>query len=177
MRRFVFLLPVLLFVGILAGFVVGLKRDPALLPSQLIGKPLPALALPAVRPGDVGLTNADFQDGPALLNVFGSWCISCRMEHPFLMKLRAEGVTIHGVDWNDPPEKGAAWLAQFGDPYARVGNDPKSKTAVDLGVTGAPETFVVDRHGRVRYKQVGPISQDVWDTTLAPLMQRLRNES
>src|SRR5262249_13730917 len=148
MKRIVYILPVVVFVGVILGFVFGLRRDPSMLPSQLIGKPLPPMNLAAVRPNDAaGLTNADFQDGPVLLNVFGSWCYACRFEHPFLMKLRSEGVVIHGVDWNDPPEKGAAWLQQFGDPYARIGNDPNSKTAVDLGVTGAPETFVVDRHG------------------------------
>lgn len=177
MKRLVAIIPVVLFMLVLAGFVVGLQRDPAFLPSQLIGKPLPEFNLPAVREGDVGLTNADLKGEPALLNVFGSWCVSCRIEHPFLMRLRAQGVLIHGIDWNDPPEKGAAWLGQFGDPYVRVGNDPKSHSAVDLGVTGAPETFIVDRHGRVRYKQVGPIDQDVWDTKLEPLMRKLRSES
>lgn len=177
MKRFLAIAPAIVFVAVLIGFAVGLRRDPSLLPSQLIDKPLPAMNLPAVRPGDVGLTNAHFQGEPVLLNVFGSWCYACRFEHPFLMRLQAEGVTIHGMDWNDPPEKGAAWLAQYGDPYTRVGNDPVSKTAVDLGVTGAPETFVVDRHGRVRYKQVGPIDAETWERKIKPLMQRLRSES
>ena len=177
MRRFLALAPALVFVLVILGFVVGLQRDPSLLPSLLVGKPLPQMALGPVREGDVGLTNADLTGEPTLVNVFGSWCVSCRVEHPFLMRLRAQGVRIHGVDWKDAPADGAAWLNQFGDPYVRVGNDQVGRTAIDLGVTGAPETFIVDKRGRVRYKQVGPITPEVWDTKIGPLMERLKRES
>jgi cytochrome c biogenesis protein CcmG/thiol:disulfide interchange protein DsbE len=176
-RRLLAIAPALAFVLVILGFVVGLRHDPSLLPSTLIGKPLPQMALAPVRAGDVGLTNADLVGEPSLVNVFGSWCVSCRIEHPFLLSLRAQGVRVHGVDWKDAPADGAAWLNQFGDPYARVGNDQAGRTAIDLGVTGAPETFIVDRRGRVRYKQVGPITQEVWDEKIGPLMDRLRDES
>jgi cytochrome c biogenesis protein CcmG/thiol:disulfide interchange protein DsbE len=86
-------------------------------------------------------------------------------------------VRIHGVDWKDAPADGAAWLNQYGDPYVRVGNDQVGRTAIDLGVTGAPETFIVDRRGRVRYKQIGPITPEVWDQKIGPLMERLKRES
>lgn len=175
MRRLLFLLPVGLFVGVLAAFAAG--RDPALLPSMLIDRPLPAFALLPVRPGDVGLKTTDLTGKPSLLNVYGSWCVSCRVEHPMLMRLKAEGVPIHGVDWKDEPAEGARWLADHGDPYVKTGNDQLGRTAIDLGVTGAPETFVVDAHGRVRYKHVGPISPEQWSRTLKPLMDRLRAES
>lgn len=177
MKRILALAPVVAFVLVIAGFVVGLQRDPSLLPSMLIGKPLPAMTLAPVRVGDQGLTNADLAGQPSLVNVFGSWCVSCRIEHPVLMRLRAEGVTIHGVDWKDAPADGAAWLNRYGDPYERVGNDQVGRTAIDLGVTGAPETFVVDKRGRVRYKQVGPITREVWDEKIGPLMERLKRES
>jgi cytochrome c biogenesis protein CcmG/thiol:disulfide interchange protein DsbE len=177
MRRLLAIAPALAFVLLILAFVVGLRHDPSLLPSMLIGKPLPQMALAPVREGDVGLTNADLVGEPSLVNVFGSWCVSCRIEHPFLLSLRAQGVRVHGVDWKDAPADGAAWLNQFGDPYARVGNDQAGRTAIDLGVTGAPETFIVDRRGRVRYKQIGPITQEVWDEKIGPLMDRLRDES
>jgi cytochrome c biogenesis protein CcmG, thiol:disulfide interchange protein DsbE len=177
MKRWLAIVPAVVFVAVIVGFVVGLRRDPSILPSQLIDQPLPPFDLPAVREGDVGLKSSEIAGEPMLLNVWGSWCVSCRIEHPVLMRLKSEGVIIHGVDWKDPPEKGAAWLAQFGDPYTRVGNDNPGRTAIDLGVTGAPETFVVDRKGRVRYRQVGPITREVWDEKIGPLMQKLRNES
>jgi len=177
MRRLLAIAPALVFVLVVVGFALGLQRDPSILPSMLVGKPLPRFALPPVRADDVGLASGDLTGEPALLNVFGSWCVSCRLEHPVLMRLRAEGVPIHGVDWKDAPADGARWLAEQGDPYVRVGADPGGRTAIDLGVTGAPETFIVDRRGRVRYRQVGPITREVWDEKIAPLMERLRRES
>jgi cytochrome c biogenesis protein CcmG/thiol:disulfide interchange protein DsbE len=177
MKRLLAIVPAVVFVAVVIGFVIGLRRDPSILPSQLIGKPLPVFALAPVRPDDAGLNSAELTGEPVLLNVFGSWCVACRIEHPELMRLRAEGVTIHAIDWKDPPGKGAAWLAQYGDPYHKVGADQRGRTIIDLGVTGAPETFVIDKRGRVRYRQVGPITREVWDETLAPLMDKLRRES
>jgi cytochrome c biogenesis protein CcmG/thiol:disulfide interchange protein DsbE len=176
MRRLMFLAPVVLFLGLIVVFALGLRRDPSLIPSALINKPLPAFDLPPVRASGPGLKTADFKGEPALLNVFGSWCVTCREEHPMLMQLKAQGVVIHGLDWRDDPAAGARLLAEQGDPYTLVGNDRSGRTGVDLGVTGAPETFVVDRHGRVRYKQVGEIDAETWTRTLAPLMEKLRAE-
>jgi cytochrome c biogenesis protein CcmG/thiol:disulfide interchange protein DsbE len=176
MKRLIFILPLALFAVLAVAFVFGLRRDPGKLPSMLIDKPLPAFTLAAVR-GDRGLASADFQGEPALLNVFASWCVACRIEHPLLMRLRGEGVPIHGLDWKDEPADGAAWLAEHGDPYRLAGNDLSGRTGIDLGVTGVPETFVVDRHGRVRYKHIGPIEPNDWERTILPLMQRLRAES
>jgi cytochrome c biogenesis protein CcmG, thiol:disulfide interchange protein DsbE len=178
MKRLLFIAPVLLFVLLAAGFMVGLRRDPAAIPSALIDKPLPAFALAPVRENDIGLASSELRGEPMLLNVFGSWCVACRLEHPMLMKLRAEGVPIHGIDWKEKQSAdGLRWLEQYGDPYVRVGADPTSRTIIDLGVTGAPETFVIDRQGRVRFKQVGPISREVWEQKIGPLMQKLRSES
>ena len=112
-----------------------------------------------------------------LLNVFASWCVACVIEHPMLLRLQAQGVTIHGLDWKDEPAAGAEWLAQRGNPYTLIGSDPRGRTGIDFGVTGAPETFVIDGHGRVRYRHVGPITPEVWAKTLQPMMDRLETET
>lgn len=176
MRRVYFLAPVALFALLILAFTIGLQRDPSKLESVLIDKPVPAFALPPVRPGDSGLRTADFSGEPALLNVFASWCVACRVEHPMLMRLKTQGVIIHGLDWKDEPVDGAQWLADHGDPYRLVGNDRTGRTGIDLGVTGAPETFVIDRRGRIRYKHIGPIEPSDWEGKIKPLLDRLRTE-
>ena len=112
----------------------------------------------------------------SLVNIFGSWCVACRIEHPFLMRVKAEGlVAIYGIDWREKdPDAGPAWLAKYGDPYTLVGDDPESKAAIAFGVTGAPETFIVDAAGMIRYKHVGPITPDIWEERLWPIVQDLR---
>jgi cytochrome c biogenesis protein CcmG/thiol:disulfide interchange protein DsbE len=178
MKRVLFVLPVVGFVVLLAVFFAGLGRDPRALPSAFVGKPLPAFAAPPVRPGDVGLSNTDFQAGePKLLNIFASWCGPCRVEHPVLMRLSREGVPIHGLDWKEAAPAGLQWLTDNGDPYARVGSDPTGRTGIEFGVAGVPETFVIDKHGKVRYRHVGAVTPDVWETKLRPLMEKLRSES
>lgn len=177
MRRLYFLLPILLFAAVIAAFVVGLGRDPSKLPSTMIDKPLPVFDLPPVRAGDSGLKSADIQGEPRLLNVFASWCVSCRVEHPLLLALKARGVPIDGLDWMDKADAASAYLVANGDPYARVGNDQPGRAGIDLGVAGVPETFIVDRRGKVRYKQIGPITEDDWKGTISPLLERLRAES
>ncbi len=177
MKRVIFILPVLVFAGVIGAFVDGLQRDPSQIPSVLIDRPLPQFDLPGVNRGAPGFATQEFKGEPKLLNVFASWCGACRQEHPFLMGLKDQGVLIYGLDWKDKPADGAAWLVEFGDPYTKTANDENGRTGIDLGVTGAPETFVVDRRGRVRYKQIGPISPEVWADTIKPLMDKLRRES
>lgn len=177
MRRLLFLLPILAFTLVLIAFLAGLGRDPAILPSTMIGKTLPSFDLPSLRPNDVPLKSAELGGQPVLLNVFASWCVSCRIEHPLLMQLKAEGVAIDGLDWRDDPAAGARYLTENGDPYLQAGNDRSGRAGIDLGVAAAPESFVVDRHGRVRYKQVGVITADDWERKIKPLMDRLRAES
>jgi cytochrome c biogenesis protein CcmG/thiol:disulfide interchange protein DsbE len=174
MRKLVYLAPVLLLAAVIGVFAIGLGRDPSKLPSMLIDKPLPLFDLPAVRDGDTGLKSSDIQGQPRLLNVFASWCVSCRIEHPVLLALKARGVPIDGLDWKDHAVAGARYLIDNGDPYARVGNDEPGRAGIDLGVAAVPETFVVDAKGKVRYKQIGPITPDDWTRTIAPLMDRLR---
>jgi cytochrome c biogenesis protein CcmG/thiol:disulfide interchange protein DsbE len=174
MRRLFFLLPVAAFFVVVAVFMAGLGRDPSKLPSTLIDKPLPGFDLPPVRPNDVGLKSSNLTGQPTLLNVFASWCVSCRVEHPMLLRLKAEGVTIDGLDWKDAAVDGEKYLTDNGDPFTLVGNDRTGRVGIDLGVAGVPETFVVDGRGRVRYKHIGPIAPEDWERTIKPLMDRLR---
>jgi cytochrome c biogenesis protein CcmG/thiol:disulfide interchange protein DsbE len=177
MRRLATILPVALFAALLVVFGIALNRDPSKLPSVLIGQPLPAFDLPAIQSGTSGLKSSDFRGQPMLLNVFASWCVACRSEHQMLLELKREGVIVDGIDWKDEAADGARWLDEHGDPYTNAGNDRTGRAGIDLGVTGVPETFVVDRNGRVRYKHIGPIEQDDWTDIIRPLIQRLRAES
>jgi cytochrome c biogenesis protein CcmG, thiol:disulfide interchange protein DsbE len=177
MKRVLLLLPVLLFAAVALFFAFGLTRDPSKLPSTLIDRPLPPFDLAGLTPGGPGLTTADLKGEPALLNVFASWCLPCRVEHPVLMELAGQGVPIYGLDWKEPAADGAKWIAEYGNPYRRIGSDATGRAGIDLGVTGVPETFVVDAGGRVRYKHIGPISREDWEETLKPLLEKLRREA
>ncbi|MEE9329875.1 MAG: DsbE family thiol:disulfide interchange protein [Parvularculaceae bacterium] len=156
---------------------LGLRHDPQNLPSAMIDRPLPAFDLPPVRAEPDGLKRADVIGEVAMINVFASWCEGCRIEHPVLMRAsRAGRVPIYGVDWKDDRAKGAAWLIRHGDPYTRVGADINSALAIDLGLTGAPETYIIDRKGRIRYKQIGPITDNIWIDTIEPILRKLEQE-
>jgi cytochrome c biogenesis protein CcmG/thiol:disulfide interchange protein DsbE len=175
-RRIAYGLPLAAFLGLAGYFLVSLGHDPHRVPSVLIDQPVPDFALAPVKGRDRGLSSSDLRGQVALVNVFGSWCAACLIEHPFLMKLKAQRlVPIFGIDWREKDgDAGPAWLARHGDPYTLVGDDPASKAAIAFGVTGAPETFIVDREGVIRYKHVGPITPDVWEQTLWPIVQDLR---
>jgi cytochrome c biogenesis protein CcmG/thiol:disulfide interchange protein DsbE len=180
MKRLVFLLPLAVFLVIGGYLGVGLTLDPSKLPSMLEGEPVPSFDLKPIQGrDDQGFASTDLKGEVSLVNVFGSWCVACRVEHPFLMRIKENGwVPIHGIDWREPDRTaGPNWLKRHGDPYTRVGDDPKSQAAIAFGVTGAPETFLVDKNGVIRYKHVGPIDEKVWDETLWPLIQHLRTES
>lgn len=174
MPRIVLILPLILFLVLGSYFAIGLREDPRQLESQLIDAPLPAFDLPAIAGHERGLASADLQGHVSLLNVFGSWCPPCEIEHPMLMQISRSGrVPIYGVDWRDPPGEGAAWLARNGNPYARVGDDPEGRLAIDLGITGAPETFLIGRDGRVKYRHVGVITPEAWREILLPMIEEL----
>jgi cytochrome c biogenesis protein CcmG/thiol:disulfide interchange protein DsbE len=173
LRRLVYLLPVLLFVLVAGYFALGLRRDPALLPSALLDKPAPEFDLPGLG-GKPGLARADLAGHVVLVNFFASWCAPCREEHPLLMRLAEEGrITLYGIDYKDKPDDAARLLAQLGDPYRRIGVDQAGRTAIDFGVYGVPETYVVDAAGRIRYRQVGPITADDYQQKLLPLLKQL----
>lgn len=175
MRKVVLFAPLIVFVIVGLFFAWGLTRDPSRIPSQLIDRPLPEFDLPAIQGFSEGLSSEDFKGQVTLLNVFASWCVSCHIEHPLLMELAAKGdVPIYGLNWKEKPGDGKAWLDRLGNPYSMIGDDQDGRVAIDLGVTGAPETFVVDKDGRVRYVFIGPITQRSWEETLAPLIEELR---
>lgn len=178
MRRAIFLLPLLVLAALVLYFALGMGRDPSRIPSVLIGKPAPAFALPAIEGREAGLSSEAFKAEVTLLNVFASWCISCRIEHPELLKIAASGeARLVGLNWKDKPGDGARWLSALGDPYAAIGDDADGRVALDYGVSGAPETFVIDRKGIVRHKIIGPITPEIWEEELAPLIRELKNES
>ena len=177
MKRLIFILPLTAFVALLAYFAIGLQRDPSKIPSVLIDKPAPQFDLAAIEGRKVGLSTYDLKGEVSLVNFFGSWCVSCRIEHPLLMQLSEEGeIPIYGIDWKDPPGAGAAWLERHGDPYTLIGDDADGRVAIDFGITGAPETFIIDRAGRIRYKYAGPITPQIWEQDLLPIVRKLRNE-
>ena len=177
-RRVWLLLPLLVFVGLAGFFAVGLTRDPRTIRSVLINQPVPDFELPPIRGRERGFASADLKGQVSLVNIFGSWCVACQVEHPFLMKIKERNIVpLHGIDWREEtPDAGPNWLKRYGDPYTLIGDDPRSRAAIAFGVTGAPETFVVDGNAVIRYKHVGPITPEVWNKTLWPLIQELRRE-
>ncbi|UXY51011.1 DsbE family thiol:disulfide interchange protein [Pseudomonas tohonis] len=176
MKRLILLLPLVIFLGVAVFLYRGLFLDPAELPSALIGKPFPAFSLPSVD-GSRPLSEADLKGKPALVNVWGTWCISCRVEHPVLNKLSQMGVVIHGVNYKDDNAAALKWLKEFHNPYQLDIRDEKGSLGLDLGVYGAPETFLIDKDGIIRHKFVGVIDEVVWREQLAPLYQALVDEA
>jgi cytochrome c biogenesis protein CcmG/thiol:disulfide interchange protein DsbE len=167
--------PLAIFVAIAIFLAIGLTLDPREVPSPLIGKAVPAFSLPPVQGRSLGLASENLKGDVSLVNVFASWCVACRDEHPLLMQItRDNAVAIHGLNYKDQPADAARWLASMGDPYTRTGADIDGRVAIDWGVYGVPETFVFDRNGRIAYKHIGPITPAVWNRTLLPLIESLR---
>jgi len=175
-RRWLFVLPVALFALVAAALATALleHRDPSLVPSALIGKPAPQFDLSEVPGFGPGFSSDDLKGHVSLVNVFASWCVSCRIEHPLLMELSRTGdVAIYGLDYKDAPEDASAWLTNHGNPYAATGLDQDGRVGIEWGVYGVPETFVIDRNGDVVYKQIGPITPEAWRDTILPLIKDL----
>jgi len=176
--RLVYMLPLGIFLILAVYFAIGLTKDPSKLPSTLINKEVPAFDLPAIEGHDKGFSSKDLLGQVTLVNIFGSWCVACLAEHPFLMRLKQEKtIPIYGIDWREKTD-GAAfrWLSRHGDPYTLVGDDRDSRVSIDFGVTGAPESFIVDKKGVVRYKHIGPIYPETWNETLLPIVEELRKQ-
>lgn len=176
MKRWILLVPLALFLGMAAFLYRGLYLDPAELPSAMIGKPFPAFSLPEVQTGKT-ITQADLLGKPALVNVWGTWCISCRVEHPVLNKLAGQGVVIYGVNYKDVNADALKWLKEFHNPYQINIRDDAGSLGLNLGVYGAPETFLIDSKGVIRHKYVGVIDEIVWREKLAGLYQGLVDEA
>jgi cytochrome c biogenesis protein CcmG/thiol:disulfide interchange protein DsbE len=175
--RAMYLIPLVVFLGLAVAFGWALDpdRNPRDLPSVLIGKPVPKFSLPPVQGRILGLASADLKGEVSLVNVFASWCTACRYEHPVFMMLKEQGVVpIHGLNYKDRPEDAAKWLGDLGDPYTRTGADLDGRVSIDWGVYGVPETFVIDREGRIVFKQVGPVTPEVYREKIRPLLVELR---
>jgi cytochrome c biogenesis protein CcmG/thiol:disulfide interchange protein DsbE len=169
------LIPLVVFVGLCAFLLVGLWRDPREVPSPLIGKPAPAFTLAQLHDPSKTLGPADLAGQVWLLNVWASWCVSCREEHPLLVELgKSKLVPIVGLDYKDESAAGKRWLAQNGDPYTVSVVDRDGRVGIDWGVYGVPETFVVDKAGVIRYKQIGPITAEALQKKILPLIRELQ---
>ncbi len=175
-QRLLFLVPVLAFLAIAFWFWRGLQpgRDPSLVPSVMIDKPVPAFDLPGLPGTAGGLKSSDLTGKVRLLNLFASWCLPCRAEHPLLMDLaKSGGIEIDGIAWKDKPADAAAFLAELGDPFARVASDQSGRTGIDFGAYGVPESYLIDRQGRIRFRQVGPLTPADIEQKLKPLIAEL----
>jgi cytochrome c biogenesis protein CcmG, thiol:disulfide interchange protein DsbE len=169
--------PLAIFVVIGVFLAIGLTLNPRLVPSPLIGKPVPQFSLPPVQGRTLGLATEDLRGEVSVVNVFASWCTACRDEHPLWMELaRARTLPIHGLNYKDRPADAAGWLAELGDPYTRTGADLNGRVGIDWGVYGVPETYVIDRHGVIRDKIIGAITRRSVDERLLPLVRKLRAE-
>jgi cytochrome c biogenesis protein CcmG/thiol:disulfide interchange protein DsbE len=181
LRRLLFLLPILLFAGLAAYFLLRLgdDRDPSEIPSVMIDRPVPEFALPGMADGAPGLARADIiRAGTGgkvtIVNFFASWCLPCRAEHPLLSELaKHPGVVLYGILYKDEPAAAADWLKALGDPYGNIGVDAKGRTGIDFGISGVPESFIVDRAGHIRYRQWGPLDQPTIDKKIMPLLDEL----
>ncbi|MEP7062923.1 MAG: DsbE family thiol:disulfide interchange protein [Betaproteobacteria bacterium] len=171
-------LPLAIFVALIVFLYIGLFRDPREVPSPLIGKAAPAFSLRELHAPGKMLTTADMRGKVWLLNVWASWCESCRVEHPLLVQMARENIApIVGLNYKDKDDLGKAWLAERGDPYAVSVVDADGRVGIDWGVYGVPETFVVDKAGMIRYKQIGPVTADALQNKIVPLIRALQKES
>ena len=173
--RLLYIVPFVAFLG-LAVFVlyhrIGTRSDPSLVPSQLADKQAPGFTLPALRAGEPELASAEFAGRPVVINFFASWCIPCRAEHPVLEALNRDGVEVIGIAYKDKPEATLKFLDQFGDPFRRIATDQDGRVGINWGITGVPETYVLDKSGIVRFWQRAPLSE-ADAAKIEPLMQAL----
>jgi periplasmic protein thiol:disulfide oxidoreductases, DsbE subfamily len=174
-RRLVVIVPLLAFALLAVVLAVGVKRAPQknIIESPLIGRPAPEFSLPSLTDPGRTVSSNDLRGRWYLFNVWGTWCPGCRTEHDVLLEIRHSGeVPIIGLNWKDEDEKARQWLAQLGDPYEAVAVDRDGRTAIDWGVYGAPETFLVDPQGTVVYKHIGPLTREVWHEQIRPRLPK-----
>ena len=173
------LIPLVLFLALVVFLTIGLRRDPHEVPSPLINKPAPDFQLQQLKEPTKTFSSREMRGKVWLVNFWGSWCIACREEHPVLMKYAQGEVPIYGVDYKyakDATDERAGamqMLAEEGNPYTLVIHDPEGRTSIDYGVYGAPESFLIDKNGVIRFKQIGPITDEVWNNKILPLAKQL----
>ena len=175
-----FLVPMAAFLALVVFFALGLnpKRDIHELPSPLIGKPAPGFKLSEVMNPDKSVSSADLAGQVYVFNVWATWCGACRAEHETLLAISQQKVVpIIGLDWKDERDQARAWLSQLGNPYTAVAFDSEGRTAIDWGVYGAPETYLVDKKGRIRFKHIAPMTIEVWNTEFLPRIQAAQRDN
>ena len=177
--RWPYLIPLMIILvlgGIFGKRLLDIQqgKDVSLVPTVLLDTPVPMINLPPLPGRGEGLTTTDLKGEVSLVNIWGSWCIACLSEHPLLLSIKEEDyVPVHGIAWRDDPEQSLKWLARHGDPYSKIGQDSQSEAAIAFGVTAAPETFVIDANGIIRYKKTGPITPEDWRYIIKPLISEL----
>ncbi|HXC72473.1 MAG TPA: DsbE family thiol:disulfide interchange protein [Pyrinomonadaceae bacterium] len=172
-----YLIPLALFLVLVVFLAIGLTRNPNELPSALIDKPAPTFRLPQLKQPDKTFSAEDMRGKVWMLNVWASWCVACRDEHPFMFEYQKSGaVPIYGLNYKDRPEDALGWLSELGDPYLLSAVDLDGRVAIDYGVYGAPETYIIDKKGTIRLKHVGPVMPDVWEKKILPMVQELNRQ-
>ena len=178
MKALKFLVPLAIFLGICGFLAVGLKLDPREVPSPLINKPAPAFSLTRLDYPGRTVSRDDMLGKVWMLNVWASWCVACRVEHPLLVEFaRAKRMPIYGLNYKDERQAGQRWLAQNGNPYDLSLWDNDGRVGIDFGVYGVPETFVIDKKGVIRFKQIGPLTVEVIEGKILPLLKELNAQS
>ena len=174
MKALKFLIPLVVFGALVAFCAVGLRLDPREVPSPLIGKPSPEFALTQLDKPEQMIRRADMLGKVWMLNVWASWCEACRDEHPYLVEFaKLKALPIYGLDYKDQREPAQAWLAERGNPYDASLFDEKGRVGIDFGVYGVPETFIIDKQGVIRFKQIGALTPEVLNGQVLPLLRRL----
>jgi cytochrome c biogenesis protein CcmG/thiol:disulfide interchange protein DsbE len=174
MRSLKFIVPLVVFLGLAAFLAVGLTRDPREIPSPFIGKSAPGFKLEQLSDEKLAFTPDEMKGKVWLLNVWASWCVACRVEHPLLVEMsKQKTVPIVGLNYKDKRDDGLQWLRRHGDPYSLSAYDVEGKVGIDYGVYGVPETFVIDKQGVIRYKQIGPITPEALEKKIMPLVRKL----
>jgi cytochrome c biogenesis protein CcmG/thiol:disulfide interchange protein DsbE len=166
-----YVVPLAIIAAIAALFYRGLFMNPNYVPSPLVGKPAPTFSLPSVTNPDELVSSASLAGRVSLVNVWGTWCVECRHEHGFLVKLARAGMPIYGLNLRDDRAAAIDWLDRLGNPYVSSGFDPEGKAAIDWGVTGAPETFLIDSDGTILHKHISPLTARVWQDDFLPLLR------
>jgi cytochrome c biogenesis protein CcmG, thiol:disulfide interchange protein DsbE len=178
-KRWPYIIPLALVLALGAVFAKRLSDisggyDPKVIPTVLLNTPAPDFTLPPLPGYGEAFTTADLKGKVSLINIWGSWCAACTVEHPLLMEIARSGeIPIYGIAWRDKPERSIAWLERHGNPYTKIGQDPNSQVIISLGVTAAPESFLIDKDGVIRHKVTGIITHEEWEKTLRPLIARL----
>lgn len=175
--RLRFIVPALVIIVLIGVLGYGLTRNPTVIPSALIGRAAPAFAVPRLQQPEQLFTQKMFQGHVSVVNVWASWCVSCRAEHPLMEELAGRSqAKVYGLNYKDERADALGWLARYGNPFAVIAYDHSGEVGFNWGVAAVPETFVLDRHGVIRYKQVGPVDQTTLDKTLLPLLKKLEAE-